>query len=62
MVEWVLEDASFKERLIAVTPLGRLAEPGDVARAAVFLALPDSNYITGQLLAVDGGYLAQDYS
>jgi NAD(P)-dependent dehydrogenase (short-subunit alcohol dehydrogenase family) len=31
----------------------------DVARAVAFLALPDSDYITGQLLAVDGGYLAQ---
>ena len=41
------------------TPLGRLAEPADVARAVAFLALPDSDYITGQLLAVDGGYLAQ---
>ena len=40
--------------------IGRaIAEPADVARAAVFLALPDSHYITGQLLAVDGGYLAQ---
>jgi NAD(P)-dependent dehydrogenase (short-subunit alcohol dehydrogenase family) len=40
----------------------RLAEPADVARAVAFLALPDSDYITGQLLAVDGGYLAQGLS
>jgi NAD(P)-dependent dehydrogenase (short-subunit alcohol dehydrogenase family) len=37
----------------------RLAETADVARAVAFLSLPDSDYITGQLLAVDGGYLAQ---
>ena len=44
---------------MAATPLGRFAEPGDVARVAAFLALPDSAYVTGQLIAVDGGYLAQ---
>ena len=41
------------------TPLGRLAEPTDVAGAAVFLAGPASAMITGQILAVDGGYTAQ---
>ena len=59
MVDKVLEDAAFEEKLIAATPLRRLAEPADIARAAAFLALPDSDYITGQLLAVDGGFLAQ---
>ena len=58
-VQQVLEDRAFEQKLIAATPLGRLAEPSDVARAVAFLALPDSDYITGQLLAVDGGYLAQ---
>jgi Tropinone reductase 1 len=43
------------QKVIAATPLRRLTEPADVA----FLALPDSDYISGQLLAVDGGYLAQ---
>jgi Tropinone reductase 1 len=59
MVEKVPEDADFEHKLIAATPLRRLAEPADVARAVAFLALPDSDYNTGQLLAVDGGYLAQ---
>ena len=59
MVEKVLQDAAFEHDLVAATPLGRLAEPADVARVAVFLALPDSAYVTGQLIAVDGGYLAQ---
>jgi Tropinone reductase 1 len=59
MVAKVLEDRAFEEKLLAATPLGRLAEPADIARAAAFLALRDSDYITGQLLAVDGGYLAQ---
>jgi len=59
MVEKVLQDAAFEHNLVAATPLGRLAEPADVARVAVFLALPDSTYVTGQVIAVDGGYLAQ---
>jgi Tropinone reductase 1 len=59
MVEKVLQDAAFEHSLVAATPLGRLAEPADIARVAVFLALPDSAYVTGQLIAVDGGYLAQ---
>jgi len=59
MVENVLADAAFEHDLVAATPLGRVAEPGDVARVAAFLALPDSGYVTGQLIAVDGGYLAQ---
>jgi NAD(P)-dependent dehydrogenase (short-subunit alcohol dehydrogenase family) len=58
----VLEDAAFEHRLLAATPLGRLAEPADVARVAAYLALPDSAYVTGQLIAVDGGYLAQGLS
>jgi NAD(P)-dependent dehydrogenase (short-subunit alcohol dehydrogenase family) len=40
------------------TPLDRLAEPGEVARAVVFLASKDAAYVTGQTLVVDGGYLA----
>jgi NAD(P)-dependent dehydrogenase (short-subunit alcohol dehydrogenase family) len=41
------------------TPLGRLAEPEEVADAVLFLAGRGSAMITGHVLAVDGGYLAQ---
>jgi enoyl-[acyl-carrier-protein] reductase (NADH) len=57
IVTGVSRDIGFRQ--VAATPLPRLAEPADVARAVAFLALPDSDYITGQLLAVDGGHLAQ---
>ena len=39
-------------------PMGRLAEPGDVAKAVLFLAGDESNYITGQIIVVDGGFTA----
>lgn len=39
-------------------PLGRLAEPDDIAKAALFLASNDANYVTGITLPVDGGFLA----
>ena len=39
----------------ARSPLGRLGEPGDIARVALFFASDDAAYVTGQALAVDGG-------
>jgi 2-deoxy-D-gluconate 3-dehydrogenase len=39
-----------------MVPLGRLAEPEDIARAALFFASDDSSYITGTVIPVDGGW------
>jgi 3-oxoacyl-[acyl-carrier protein] reductase len=44
-----------KEKLASTIPLQRLGLPGDVANAVVFLASPMADYITGHVLAVDGG-------
>jgi NAD(P)-dependent dehydrogenase (short-subunit alcohol dehydrogenase family) len=46
-------------RIRQVTPMGRLAEPDEVAHAALFLASPAASMVTGHILAVDGGFLAQ---
>ena len=43
------------EPIIAKTPLGRLAEIKDIANAALFLSCDESEFITGQVLRVDGG-------
>ncbi len=43
--------------IIARTPLGRWAEPEDIAGAAVFLCSPAARFVTGAILPVDGGYL-----
>ncbi len=46
---------SVKDMLIAQTPLGRLATPADVAGPVLFLASDESQFMTGQVLVVDGG-------
>ncbi len=45
-----------KQRWLHKTPVGRLGEPLDVARVFLFLALPASSYLTGQMIFVDGGF------
>ena len=45
------------QKAIARIPLGRLAERSDVAKAALFLASDDAAFITGETVAVDGGFL-----
>ena len=49
-----LSDAA-REAMLGAVPLGRPASPQDVANAAVFLASPLADYITGQVIHVDGG-------
>jgi NAD(P)-dependent dehydrogenase (short-subunit alcohol dehydrogenase family) len=43
-------------------PLGRIGQPDDIGAAAVFLASESARYITGQMLYIDGGILAQQMS
>lgn len=51
----VSEKEYLQKVFIGPTPLGRIAEPGDVARAVVFLASDDAEFITGTTLNVSGG-------
>ena len=57
-VETDMTDAlsdSVKENLKSQIPLGKIGHPQDIAKAVAFLASPDADYITGQVLSVDGG-------
>ena len=53
------EDPQRFAEISARIPVGRWASPGDVAGAVAFLCLPDSEYVNGHVLAVDGGWLAR---
>jgi len=54
----LVEDEAFSKWVVGRTPLGRWGEPADFEGAAVFLASPASAFVTGQIIYVDGGWLA----
>jgi 3-oxoacyl-[acyl-carrier protein] reductase len=45
--------------LVRQVPLGRLAQPDEIAKVVAFLLSDGNTYITGQTIAVDGGFLIQ---
>lgn len=55
----MLENEKVKKTLISKIPLSRIGQPSDVSGTVVFLASKASDYITGQVIFVDGGFSAQ---
>jgi gluconate 5-dehydrogenase len=53
-----LENPDTRSQVVGRIPLGRVADPKDVAGAAVFFASSAASFITGQVLYVDGGITA----
>src|SRR5258707_3744428 len=47
--------SDFEKQMVAQTSLGRLGQPDDIARVAVFLASPESGLVTGERIAGSGG-------
>jgi 2-deoxy-D-gluconate 3-dehydrogenase len=54
----VLQQPEFRRWVIDRTPMGRVGEPADLGGAAVFLASSAADFITGQILYVDGGFIS----
>jgi 3-oxoacyl-[acyl-carrier protein] reductase len=48
-------ESDFRKQMEATTPLGRIAQPDDIAKAVVFFASDDAGWVTGQTLLVTGG-------
>ncbi len=55
--EGALADPDYLDDVLLRTPMGRIGEPEEVAAAVAFLCLPASSYVTGECIAVDGGFL-----
>jgi NAD(P)-dependent dehydrogenase (short-subunit alcohol dehydrogenase family) len=58
MTEQSLKDPEVLDQKLRDTPLGRLADPREIAPAAVYLASSDASFVTGTALLVDGGWCA----
>lgn len=58
----VMGSPEARHKLLSRTPMGRLGEPDEVARVALFLASDDASYLTGQIVYPDGGRMALNYT
>lgn len=58
LADQVLSDERYRREVLGRTPMGRVGEVEECARAIAFLAMPASSYVTGVCLPVDGGFTA----
>jgi len=58
MIRHVMENPEFRAQLLERIPLGRIADPKDVVGPSLFFASPAADFVTGQILYVDGGITA----
>jgi len=61
MFQGITSDPDKRRMVMSRTPMGRPADPSEIAAVAVFLASKDSSYITGETIVADGGRLGLNY-
>jgi Tropinone reductase 1 len=61
LAEQVLKNKEYLAAILEKTPMKRIGQPSEVAALAAFLAMPAASYITGQCIAVDGGFMANRF-
>ena len=57
--EWMGDDPALEKQVVDLHPIGRIAEPEEIAAAALWLCSPESSFVLGHALAIDGGYSIQ---
>jgi NAD(P)-dependent dehydrogenase (short-subunit alcohol dehydrogenase family) len=55
----LLDNPELSQQFLSRIPLGRWGDPRDIGSLVLFLCLPESGYITGTDVVIDGGWLAQ---
>ena len=59
MTRGTRENSEIYDKIVALHPIGRFAEPIEIARAILFLASDEASFVTGACLVIDGGFTAQ---
>jgi NAD(P)-dependent dehydrogenase (short-subunit alcohol dehydrogenase family) len=58
LTQWMFDDQAFYKNFLKRIPIGRLGEPEDFIGTLIYLASKASDFMTGAVLCVDGGYTA----
>lgn len=61
LAQQVLKNKDYRDEVLSRTPMGRVGEIEEVASLAAFLCMPAASYITGQVIAVDGGFTIKGF-